>query len=84
MQVAHEGVSMDEATHQGRAGGLSTSRDSARPVAWRYPRSRAEGNGWPHTPYSLLDLTAMGRQGDWEEPTGRTDGLRPAQPDFAQ
>ena len=31
------------------------------------------------TPYTLLDLTAMGRQEDWEEPKGRADDPRPPQ-----
>jgi predicted dithiol-disulfide oxidoreductase (DUF899 family) len=34
------------------------------------------------TPYTLLDLTAMGRQEDWEEPKGRADDPRPPQPAF--
>jgi predicted dithiol-disulfide oxidoreductase (DUF899 family) len=33
--------------------------------------------------YSLLDLTALGRQEDWEEPTHRTDNPRSADPSFA-
>ena len=33
--------------------------------------------------YYFLDLTALGRQEDWEEPKGRTDSARAAQPDFA-
>jgi predicted dithiol-disulfide oxidoreductase (DUF899 family) len=32
--------------------------------------------------YYFLDLTALGRQEDWEEPKGRSDSLRVAQPDF--
>jgi len=31
----------------------------------------------------FLDLTALGRQEDWEEPKGRADLAREAQPDFA-
>lgn len=34
------------------------------------------------TPYTLLDLTAMGRQEDWEKPEGRADKPRPPQPAF--
>lgn len=34
--------------------------------------------------YYFLDLTALGRQEDWEEPKGRSDAARPAVPDFAQ
>ena len=33
--------------------------------------------------YYWLDLTALGRQEDWEEPKGRADRERPAQPNFA-
>ena len=32
--------------------------------------------------YYFLDLTAMGRQEDWEEPKGRADSAHGAQPDF--
>jgi predicted dithiol-disulfide oxidoreductase (DUF899 family) len=33
--------------------------------------------------YSILDLTALGRQEDWEEPKGRAGDPHPAVPDFA-
>ena len=33
--------------------------------------------------YYFLDLTALGRQEEWEEPKGRSDAPRAAQPDFA-
>jgi predicted dithiol-disulfide oxidoreductase (DUF899 family) len=33
--------------------------------------------------YYFLDLTALGRQEDWEEPKGRSDAVRSNQPDFA-
>ena len=33
--------------------------------------------------YYFLDLTALGRQEDWEEPKGRSDLPRENQPDFA-
>ncbi len=33
--------------------------------------------------YYFLDLTALGRQEDWEEPRGRADSARAAQPDFS-
>jgi predicted dithiol-disulfide oxidoreductase (DUF899 family) len=33
--------------------------------------------------YYFLDLTALGRQEDWEEPKGRSASVRKAQPDFA-
>jgi predicted dithiol-disulfide oxidoreductase (DUF899 family) len=33
--------------------------------------------------YYFLDLTALGRQEEWEEPKGRTESARPGEPDFA-
>jgi len=33
--------------------------------------------------YYFLDLTALGRQEDWEEPKGRADDARAPRPDFA-
>jgi len=33
--------------------------------------------------YYFLDLTALGRQEEWEEPKGRADSVRGAVPDFA-
>jgi predicted dithiol-disulfide oxidoreductase (DUF899 family) len=33
--------------------------------------------------YYFLDLTALGRQEDWEEPKGRSESVRSASPDFA-
>jgi predicted dithiol-disulfide oxidoreductase (DUF899 family) len=33
--------------------------------------------------YYFLDMTALGRQEDWEEPKGRSDSARAAIPDFA-
>ncbi|MHA6757776.1 DUF899 domain-containing protein [Streptacidiphilus sp. PAMC 29251] len=34
--------------------------------------------------YGFLDITALGRQEDWEEPKGRADVARPANPNFAE
>ena len=34
--------------------------------------------------YYFLDLTALGRQEDWEEPKGRAAGAHDAKPDFAR
>jgi predicted dithiol-disulfide oxidoreductase (DUF899 family) len=34
--------------------------------------------------YYFLDLTALGRQEEWEEPKGRSDDSRAARPDFAR
>jgi predicted dithiol-disulfide oxidoreductase (DUF899 family) len=33
--------------------------------------------------YYFLDLTALGRQEDWEEPKGRSESVHSASPDFA-
>jgi predicted dithiol-disulfide oxidoreductase (DUF899 family) len=33
--------------------------------------------------YYWLDLTALGRQEDWEEPKGRAESVHAASPDFA-
>ena len=33
--------------------------------------------------YYFLDLTALGRQEDWEEPNGRAASVRGNNPDFA-
>jgi predicted dithiol-disulfide oxidoreductase (DUF899 family) len=33
--------------------------------------------------YAFLDMTALGRQEEWEEPTGRSEAVRAAMPDFA-
>jgi predicted dithiol-disulfide oxidoreductase (DUF899 family) len=34
--------------------------------------------------YYFLDLTALGRQEDWEEPKGRSESVRSNQPDFSE
>jgi predicted dithiol-disulfide oxidoreductase (DUF899 family) len=41
------------------------------------------GAEWVGGSYAWLDLTALGRQEDWEEPEGRADLERAAQPNFA-
>ncbi len=33
--------------------------------------------------YAFLDLTALGRQEEWEEPKGRAEHARGASPDFS-
>jgi predicted dithiol-disulfide oxidoreductase (DUF899 family) len=45
--------------------------------------SYARGAEWTGGSYAFLDLTALGRQEDWEEPTGRADRERGNRPDFA-
>jgi predicted dithiol-disulfide oxidoreductase (DUF899 family) len=42
----------------------------------------ARGAEWTGGSYAFLDLTALGRQEDWEEPKGRADALRDATPSF--
>lgn len=41
------------------------------------------GTEWLGGSYAFLDLTALGRQEDWEEPQGRADTVRGAVPDFS-
>jgi len=38
------------------------------------------GAEWAGGWYAYLDLTALGRQEDWEEPKGRADSVRGATP----
>ncbi len=42
----------------------------------------ARGAEWFGGSYAYLDLTALGRQEDWEEPKGRADDARRANPDM--
>ncbi|HEV7721358.1 MAG TPA: DUF899 domain-containing protein [Iamia sp.] len=46
--------------------------------------SFGRGSEWTGGSYAYLDLTALGRQEDWEEPAGRSDSVRPNNPDFAR
>jgi predicted dithiol-disulfide oxidoreductase (DUF899 family) len=41
------------------------------------------GAEWTGGSYAFLDLTALGRQEDWEEPSGRSASVRGNTPDFA-
>ena len=41
------------------------------------------GTEWLGGSYAFLDLTALGRQEDWEQPQGRADTVRGAIPDFS-
>ena len=43
----------------------------------------ARGMEWTGGSYAFLDLTALGRQEEWEEPKGRADLARANVPDFA-
>jgi predicted dithiol-disulfide oxidoreductase (DUF899 family) len=42
----------------------------------------ARGTEYIGSTYTLLDLTALGRQEDWEEPTGRVSKPHGADPTF--
>ena len=44
----------------------------------------ARGSEWLGGSYAFLDITALGRQEDWEEPKGRSASVRGAMPDFAE
>jgi predicted dithiol-disulfide oxidoreductase (DUF899 family) len=44
--------------------------------------SYARGAEWTGGSYAFLDLTALGRQEDWEEPKGRAESVREAAPNF--
>jgi predicted dithiol-disulfide oxidoreductase (DUF899 family) len=46
--------------------------------------SYARGAEWTGGSYAFLDLTALGRQEQWEKPRGRADDARAARPDFAR
>jgi predicted dithiol-disulfide oxidoreductase (DUF899 family) len=45
--------------------------------------SYARGGEWLGGSYAFLDLTALGRQEDWEEPKGRSASVHRAEPNFA-
>jgi len=45
-----------------------------------FGRGTEQGGG----AYAVLDMTALGRQEEWEEPKGRVDTARKAIPDFAE
>jgi predicted dithiol-disulfide oxidoreductase (DUF899 family) len=45
--------------------------------------SFARGGEWFGGSYAFLDVTALGRQEEWEKPEGRADSVRRAVPDFA-
>lgn len=44
----------------------------------------ARGTEYNGNAYTLLDMTALGRQEEWEEPKGRAAKPRPADPSFAE
>lgn len=52
--------------------------------AFHTSSSLGRGAEWTGGSYAYLDLTALGRQEDWEEPAGRSDSVRGNTPDFAR
>ena len=58
----------------------SSASTTASSTPTRSSRAAPEQTGGS---YYFLDLTALGRQEEWEEPKGRADSARAAQPDFA-
>ena len=58
---------------------LPTGRRRRAPHVSQYARGLESTGG----SYYFLDLTALGRQEEWEEPKGRTEFARSATPDFA-
>ena len=42
----------------------------------------ARGTEYVGNAYTFLDMTALGRQEDWEEPKGRGDAVRGGDPTF--
>jgi predicted dithiol-disulfide oxidoreductase (DUF899 family) len=63
---------------------LTRRRDALNVERSRLPMSTfARGAEMLGGSYYWLDLTALGRQEDWEEPTGRATSARAAGPDFA-
>ena len=55
---------------------------STRPNVFHTYSVYARGTEWLGGAYAFLDLTALGRQEDWEEPKGRAASMRDARPDF--
>jgi predicted dithiol-disulfide oxidoreductase (DUF899 family) len=55
-------------------------RDTTYAMASRAPLPKLESTGGS---YYFLDLTALGRQEEWEEPKGRSESARSATPDFS-
>ena len=56
---------------------------NVQPLDDRYASIFARGVESIGGSYYLLDLTALGRQEDWELPQGRSQDVRSNQPDFA-
>ena len=58
---------------------------SSRSTAASSTPTRSTPAAWSATggSYYFLDLTALGRQEEWEEPKGRSESARSATPDFA-
>ena len=77
---ARHGVDAAKARRSSRVTACSCA--TATTCSTRTPRTRA-GTEWLGGSYAFLDLTALGRQEEWEEPKGRAAAARPAVPDFS-
>ena len=67
----------DRSSCRARATSCATATASSTPT-----RRSPAGAEWIGGSYYFLDLTALGRQEDWEEPKGRADFAREAMPNF--
>jgi predicted dithiol-disulfide oxidoreductase (DUF899 family) len=72
---------IDDPSRQGEWPGLSAFLRVGESVFHTYS-SYARGAEWAGGSYALLDLTALGRQEEWEEPKGRAAFARAAEPNF--
>ena len=72
--------SFDDSRSRARASAASSTSTGASSTPTRTFARGLESTGGS---YYFLDLTALGRQEDWEEPKGRTDSARSNRPDFA-
>ncbi len=66
----------------GEAGGFSCFLRDGASIFHTYS-AYARGTEYVGNAYTLLDLTALGRQEVWEEPKGRVASPHPAEPTFA-
>ena len=59
------------------------ARDALNTARRELPMVPARGTEVMTGAYSVLDLTALGRQEDWEEPKGRVEKPHEADPSFS-
>jgi predicted dithiol-disulfide oxidoreductase (DUF899 family) len=71
-----------EPDDSGEAGGFSCFLRDGESVFHTYS-AYARGSEYAGNAYTLLDLTALGRQEVWEEPKGRVESPHPNEPTFA-